>query len=208
MSLALARLGAELKNMSVGSVWSVPSRVHYVLDIVKDVYVKLALLKYLPSHSEGFKIEKKALRRYAQRLAGAMAVLEQTVGAGQGAKHKGQMPDNNTEAPDVLRGGSDILAALHLTKSKWRMLSRLNKMQGGPIRYQGNKPFVRKADLVQWWAEMHDRQDELEQRRTDIEATKKILNDKLRSPNPHHARYAAEDVDLSMNARAIRRRKR
>lgn len=83
--------------------------------------------------------------------------------------------------PDkILRGSVEILEAIARPggKDSWRQVKRLNEKDGkgtGPIRYDGNVPYVKKSALLAWWKKMHERYEENQQPDQDRQAVKDLI---------------------------------
>jgi hypothetical protein len=88
---------------------------------------------------------------------------------------KGQGGDTDQAPVEYLMSWREILDALHLTNDEEHrgMVRRLNGEHAGPIIIprQGSQPKVITAKLVEWWNGLEGRFRELQQRRTDREAT-------------------------------------
>lgn len=69
----------------------------------------------------------------------------------------------NTETPEMLFGWAEILKAVHRPNNndERRRVSRLNKLNGGPIITDG-QPRTNKARLLEWWKSLESRKSEID----------------------------------------------
>jgi len=77
--------------------------------------------------------------------------------------------------PQYLTSWREILIALGFKNNREdkQKVSRLNKSYSGPIKTpgQGKQPFVKKAELLSWWAGLEAKVNETQQRKRDAQAT-------------------------------------
>ena len=177
-----------------------------------DQYEEMCVLR------AGRPVEREAKARMAKDSCRDFAVLLRAIadalpvgGAAQIEPDADALKDEHTdpaEPKDVLHGSSAILAALgaNTGEADWRKVKRLADRCGGPIRYRGNRPYAVRSELITWWNRVHEGAEQAERERANRDTTKAILNGKLKSPNPHHAGHAAEDLGLAVNSPAFRRR--
>jgi len=75
-------------------------------------------------------------------------------------------------ASELLKGKHEICDALKVGVDKWRWVQKLNEQHAGPIRSQKSKqPTVRKARLLEWWAVVENRREELLNRQENRDLT-------------------------------------
>lgn len=103
-----------------------------------------------------------------------------------------------------VEGGKEICKVLKVPYdcgNGWRKIKRYSDNYGGPIRHRGNKPYAVRSELLFWWEEIDKAAEQHKQRRVDKTVAKEVIS---KSKRPDRA---AEDVDLSLNARVAKKRR-